>query len=249
GLTKTPPQELIDWQGKPWTPESGRPAAHANSRFTVPLEQIPSLDPDWDNPDGVPISAFLFGGRRTTTVPLVTEAYDWQHGVYMAATMASETTAAIVGKIGVVRRDPFAMLPFCGYHFGDYFRHWLDVGRRISQQPRIYGVNWFRRDENGKFLWPGYGENMRVLKWVVERCEGKAGATDTPIGRMPRYEDMEWQGLDKVSRDTFEKLETIDSQLWQTELKDHQALFDKLASRMPAELTRQRAQLESALGV
>ena len=247
GLTKTPPKQLIDWQGKPWTPESGRPAAHANSRFTVALEQIPSLDPDWDNPDGVPISAFLFGGRRTTTVPLVTEAYDWPHGVYLAATMASETTAAIVGKVGVVRRDPFAMLPFCGYHFGDYFRHWLDVGQGISQQPRIYGVNWFRRDENGKFLWPGYGENMRVLKWIVERCEGKASATDTPIGRMPRYEDLEWHGLEKVSRELFENLETVDPQLWQAELKDHQALFDKLASRMPAELTQKRAELERAL--
>ncbi len=247
GLTKTPPQELIDWQGKPWTPDSGRPAAHANSRFTVSLEQIPSLDPDWNNPDGVPISAFLFGGRRTTTVPLVREARDWREGVYMAATMASETTAAIVGKVGVVRRDPFAMLPFCGYHFGDYFQHWLEVGRRVANRPRVYGVNWFRRDENGKFLWPGYGENMRVLKWIVERCEGTADAVETPIGCMPRYEDLEWRGLDAVNRETFDRLTAIQPQLWHDELRDHQALFDKLADRMPQELTRQREDLERAL--
>jgi len=248
GLTKTPPKDLIDWEGNPWSPDSDTPAAHANARSTVAAEQIPSLDPDWDNPAGVPINAFLFGGRRTTTVPLVAEAYDWTHGVYMAATMASETTAAIIGKVGVVRRDPFAMLPFCGYHFGDYFQHWLEVGRALSEKPRIFSVNWFRRDENGKFIWPGYGENMRVLKWVIERCEGNAGAIDTPIGRVPRYEDLDWQGLN-VSRETYEKLTQIDPKAWREEVADHRRLFDELKSRLPGELSQKRDELERSVSV
>jgi phosphoenolpyruvate carboxykinase (GTP) len=247
GLTKEQPKDLIDWQGDPWTPQSGKPAAHPNARFTVAAEQIPSLDPDWDNPQGVPISAFMFGGRRTTTVPLVAEAYDWTHGVYMAATMASETTAAIVGKVGVVRRDPFAMLPFCGYHFGDYFQHWLKIGRMLAQPPKIFSVNWFRRDENGKFIWPGYGENMRVLKWIVERCEGKAGAKDTPIGRMPRYEDLYWEGLN-ITPQTYEKLTAVEPAAWREEVRDHAKLFDQLKSRLPGELAAKRNELEQAVG-
>ena len=247
GLTKEPPKELTDWQGKAWTPGNGRKAAHPNARFTMSCSQIPCVDPDWENPAGVPISVFLFGGRRATAVPLVTEAFDWTHGVYLASTMASETTAAIVGKVGVVRRDPFAMLPFCGYHYGDYFKHWLAIGKGLKQPPRIFGVNWFRQDAKGDFIWPGFGDNMRVLKWIIDRIEGKVDAVKTPLGLQPRYEDLEWSGLESFTRARFDELNKVDPAVWRKEVKDHKALFDKLKARMPQELYEQRERLERAL--
>ena len=247
GLTKEPPAELTDWQGKPWTPASGTKAAHPNARFTMRCSQIPCVDADWENPAGVPISAFLFGGRRATAVPLITESTDWTHGVYQAATMASETTAAIIGEVGVVRRDPFAMLPFCGYHYGDYFKHWLAVGKGLKHPPRIYSVNWFRQDANGKFIWPGFGENMRVLKWIVDRLERKADAVRTPLGLQPRYEDMEWSGLEGFTKERFGELTMIDREVWRKEVREHGELFDTLKERMPQELYAQRDALEKAL--
>ena len=247
GMTKEVPDGLTDWHGKPYDKNSGKPAAHPNSRFTAPAYQNPVIDADWENPEGVPISAFIFGGRRSTAVPLVYQAFNWNFGVYMAATMGSEMTAAAFGEIGKVRRDPFAMLPFMGYHMGDYFNHWLDFGRDLQNAPRIFGVNWFRKDKDGNFIWPGFGENMRVLKWIIGRCKGRISAVECPIGWRPRYKDMDWNGLENFNKEDFDSIMVIEREPWKKELLEHSELFEQAYDKIPKEFLFMRELLLSAL--
>jgi len=246
GMDGEPPERGIDWLGRPWTRDSGEKGAHPNARFTAPASQCPSISKEWENPKGVPISAIIFGGRRAKVAPLVYEAFDWQHGVYVGATMASETTAAAMGKVGVVRRDPMAMLPFCGYNMADYFAHWLEMGKKIPNPPRIFHVNWFRQDENGNFIWPGFGENLRVLKWIIERCERKVSAKETPIGYVPYVDDLYLDGLD-IDNETVEKLLEIDNELWLKEAEDSREFLSQFGDRLPRELIEENEKLKQRL--
>ena len=248
GMTDEPPERLTDWRGQPWTPDSGSPAAHPNARFTVPASQCPSIAPEWEDPAGVPISAILFGGRRATNVPLVTEARDWAHGVFLGSIMSSEKTAAAAGRTGVVRFDPFAMLPFTGYNVGDYFAHWLEIGQGADSErlPRLFWVNWFRRDEDRSFLWPGFGENCRVLDWVLQRVDGGGDAVETPIGLVPTVDAIDRTGID-VDDAAMERLLDVDPTAWEAELAMIEEHYDALGERLPAELRRQLEGLRDRL--
>ncbi|MFC9983533.1 phosphoenolpyruvate carboxykinase (GTP) [Microbacterium keratanolyticum] len=248
GLTDEAPAELIDWEGNAWTPDSGRPAAHPNSRFTVPAAQCPQIADDWESPDGVPLDVILFGGRRATNVPLVVEATDWTHGVFLGATISSERTAAAEGTLGELRRDPFAMLPFCGYNMGDYFAHWLKVGRslRFDRAPRVFQVNWFRRGADGRFLWPGFGDNSRVIDWIIRRIEGKVTAIESPIGRLPRIEDLNLEGADVTQAD-LEELFDVDPQAWQREADSTEEFFATFGAKLPPALNAELASLRYRL--
>ena len=236
------PASAVDWQGRAWTPSSGRKAAHPNSRFTAPVKNNPILSPRYDDPEGVPISAILFGGRRSKVIPLIVEAFNWEHGVYLASMLSSETTAAATGKVGVVRRDPMAMLPFCGYNVGRYLAHWIGMQKKLGQPPRIFYVNWFRQDESGKFLWPGFGDNMRILKWIIDRTNGRVDAVETPIGRMPRPEDIDIQGLN-LTRERLQKALAIDLEAWRQEVESQKEFFTLVGEDMPAEIVRERDKL------
>jgi phosphoenolpyruvate carboxykinase (GTP) len=247
GLTPEPPAGLTDWHGKPFHPKAGKPAAHPNSRFTVPAHQNPAIDEHWNNPDGVRISGFIFGGRRSTTIPLVYQSFNWNFGVYLAATMGSEMTAAASGEIGKVRRDPFAMLPFMGYHIGDYLNNWLQFGRDLPNAPRIFGVNWFRKNEKGQFVWPGFGQNMRILKWIVGRLRGNAFSVESPLGWMPRHEDIDWTGLENFSSEDFARVMQIDREEGKKELLEHQELFESMYDKIPKEFFLMRQLLLSSL--
>ena len=247
-MTASPPDHLIDWHGDDWTPESGEPAAHPNARFTTPASQSPSIAPEWEDPAGVPIDAFLFGGRRATVVPLVTQAFDWNHGVFLAATMSSETTAAAVGAVGELRFDPMAMLPFCGYNMADYFRHWIEIGKTEGAKlPEIFYVNWFRRDPTGNFLWPGFGENSRVLEWIFRRCDGSGETFDTPLGLLPAISDLDLDGLD-ISADALDEILTVDDHAVKTQLPQIEEHLAKFGDDLPVELVEQLDALRDRLG-
>jgi phosphoenolpyruvate carboxykinase (GTP) len=247
GADGATPKRVADWQGKPWTPDGGTKAAHPNSRFTVSLYNAPTLSKEFDNPNGVPISAILMGGKRTKLIPLVMEAFDWAHGVFLGARIGSETTAAASGQVGQLRRDPFAMLPFCGYNMGDYFGHWLNVGKRLKHPPKIYSVNWFRTDDDGKYIWPGFGENIRVIKWVLDRVNGRVDARETPMGLVPNIADLDLSGL-KIAKKKMEKLFDVDHDGWQGELQDIDKFLGQFGDHLPAEIRAQRDDLAKKLG-
>lgn len=247
GLDHNPPKNGVNWKGEKWNAETGEKGAHPNSRFTAPSRNCPCLSKEFENPNGVPISAIVFGGRRAKTAPLVYQSFDWEHGVFVGSIMASETTAAATGKVGVVRRDPMAMLPFCGYHMGDYWQHWMDMGKKIPNPPKIFNVNWFRTDDEGHFIWPGFGDNMRVLMWILDRCEGKAEAVETPIGFEPKPEDIEVEGLEDVTTDTIKDLLSVDKDIWVKETEGIREFYKKFGTKLPKELAKELDNLEARL--